>query len=143
MKNEIKPTKQPLAVAPVSDSADCDSTINFKKIQPHIEVVVPQYFDDKREVKVLLLLHASADGATNKFVFNCSGSIHKHQTMMQLQQLFIKHFEDYGYEYVSIIDVFIDEEFLAEYKVHAKTINKEESSKLMNVVHQLLGKHYR
>lgn len=111
---------------------------NFIKIQPHVEVEVPDYFSEEREVDVIVCLRASDDGVIYWGPLECSGSIHKNKSMMELQQQFIKNYIDDGYKHVEVREVFIDEQFLSEYKSYAKKANKEESQRLMAVVGKLL-----
>lgn len=113
------------------------------KIQPHIEVKVPDYFPEEREVDVKVIFRASEDGNIYFGPLECYGSIHKNKTMLQLQQEFRKNYENQGYEYVEITQVLIDEEFLKEYKADAKIANKEESEKIMNLIHSLLADSHK
>lgn len=110
----------------------------FIKIQPYVEVVVPDYFDEEREVDVKIHLRASEDGIIYWVPLYCSGSIHKNKAMRQLQQEFVKDYEKQGYKYVQVTEVFIDEEFLKEYKANAKTANKKESEKFSKFIHAFI-----
>jgi len=110
----------------------------FIKIQPHVEVLVPEYFDNEREIDVQINFRVSEDGNIYWGPMDCHGSIHKNRTMMQLQHEFREHYEK-TYEFVEVTEVFIDQEFLTEYKAYAKVANKAESDKLMSVVHRILG----
>ena len=93
---------------------------NFIKIQPHIEVKVPVYFEEEREVDVKINFRVSDDGFIYFGPMECYGSINKHKTMFELQKEFKENYEKQGYKFVEIKEVFIDKDFLIEYKADAK-----------------------
>lgn len=111
---------------------------DFIKIQPHVEIEVPSYFHEEREVDVQINYRVSDDGVVYFGPMECNGSIHKNRTMMQLQKKFRDDYEK-RYKFVEVTQVFIDKDFLEEYKADAKNKNKGESEKLMKVIHHMLG----
>ena len=111
---------------------------NFIKIQPQTDVKVHAYFEEEREVDVKINLRVSDDGFIYFGPMECSGSIHKYQTMFELQRKFIKKYEKQGYKFVEIKEVFIDKDFLIEYKADAKISNKKESEKLSKFIHAFI-----
>ena len=111
---------------------------NFIKIQPHIEVKVPVYFEEEREVDVKINFRVSDDGFIYFGPMECSGSIHKHKTMFELQKEFKENYEKQGYKFVEIKEVFIDKDFFIEYKADAKISNKKESEKVSKFIHAFI-----
>jgi hypothetical protein len=111
---------------------------NFIKIQPYVEVKVPNYFDEEREVDVIINIRVSDDGFIYFGPMECSGSIHKNKTMCQLKSEFIKSYENQGYKYVEVTEVLIDKNFLEELKADAKVSNKKESEKLSKFIHAFI-----
>ena len=113
---------------------------NLVKIQPYVEVKVPNYFDDEREVDVQINFRVSDDGFIFFSPMECYGSIHKNKTLQELRNQFIVNYEKQGYKIVETKEVFICKDFLDEYKSDAKISNKKESDKLTKFIHEFIDK---
>ena len=110
----------------------------FIKIQPYTKLEVPDYFPEEREVDVKIHFRVSEDGNIYWGPMDCSGTIHKNQTLQELIAFFIKNYEDQDYKFVELSKVFIDQDFLEEYKAYSKTANKEESERMSKFIHALI-----
>ena len=113
---------------------------NLVKIQPFVELKVPDYFDEEREVDVKIIFRVSDDGFIFFGPMECFGSIHKNKTLQELRNQFIVGYEKQGYKIVETKEVYICKDFLDEYKVDAKITNKKQSENLTKFIHEFIDK---
>lgn len=108
------------------------------KIQPYIDLEVPEYFEDKREVDVIVHLSVSKDGKIWFGPMKCSATIHKNKNLAQVRHELIENYESQGFEFVTVDKVFIDKDFAQEYTAYWKEKNSNESKRFSKFIHKMI-----
>lgn len=110
------------------------------KIQPFIDLEVPEYFADEREVDVIVHLSVSKDAIIWFGPMDCSATIHKNKNLAQLRQELIENYEKQGFEFVKVDKVFINKAFAQEYTAYCKEKNSKESKRFSKFIHKMIEK---